>query len=128
LQHLRHNYTPIGLLVALQYGDENTRQGKTRAIEGMDKLRSGARGWSIANIGAAGLEIAAITATTDLQPLSAAGGPHLDIIGFGSRKTEVSGAQLRHSIREVQSPADLLGIPHQLLQLVTGALRRDELI
>ena len=79
-EHLRQNDTAVALLIVLQQGDDHTGQGETRSIEGMCETGccSGLR--AKADIGAAGLKIAAVGAGADLEPLATAWSPHFNIV------------------------------------------------
>lgn len=91
-QYRGHSYAAIRLLVIFQHSNEDARQGQTRTIEGMNKLRFGPGPGPIADTSPASLEVGAIAATADLQPLLATSGPHFNIVGLGGGKAKLGSA------------------------------------
>ena len=68
-QHFGHDDGAIGLLVILQNGDDDARQGQAGTVERMDEFRFFPFRGPIANIGPSGLEIPEEGTGTAFEPL-----------------------------------------------------------
>src|SRR5690606_22487146 len=64
----------------LQQGRDDAGEGEAGAIEGVQEADTAVLA-SIAEVGAAGLEVDEVGDAGDLQPLTRAGRPYLDVVG-----------------------------------------------
>ena len=127
-ERFRYCDAAVRLLVVLHDSYHDARQGQSRAVQRMDQTGLGFRIGAIADIGPPGLEITAVAAGANLEPLLAAGSPHLNIECFDGGEPQVAGAQLDNAVRQPQFLADVLGVAHQFGEFAIRGLRFDELI
>src|SRR5512143_3474716 len=76
--------------------------------------------WAVLDIGTAGLEIAHVRYRRDLQPLIAAGSPHLQVVRDAGVEAQVSGAELEHPVGQSQLAAGFFGIGQHFLPMPAG--------
>ena len=84
-------------------------------------------GVAILDVGATGLEVAAIGAGADLLVGVVARQPNLDVVGLTGREAQVAGAQANHAIRQAQLLQQVLGLSGHALELLVGLLRLGKL-
>ena len=84
-------------------------------------------GVAILDVGATGLEIAAVRAGADLFVGVVARQPDLDVVGLTGREAQVAGAQANHAIRKAQLLKQELGLGGHALELLVGLLRLGKL-
>ena len=93
----------------------------------MDELGLRTRRRPEADVRAPRLKVAEVGAGAHLQPLAAAGCPHLDVVFHGRGEGEVAGAHLDDAVRESEPPADVLGVVEQARELRVRRLGPHEL-
>src|SRR5439155_981265 len=126
-QHLRDHHAPVRPLVILQDGGEGATDGDAATVKRVDELGARGRRRSVADVGAAGLEVPAVRAGRDLDEPVLAGKPHFEIHLLGAGEAEVAGADQDHSVGQAKPLEHRLGVGNQGLVLGGARLRRREL-
>lgn len=84
-------------------------------------------GVTILDVGATGLEVAAVGAGADLLVGVVTRQPDFDVVGLTGREAQVAGAQANHAIRKAQLLQQVLGLGGHALELLVGLLRLNKL-
>src|SRR5690606_15361118 len=71
---------------------------------------------AVAEVGAPRLEVHEVGDARDLEPLSGAGRPDLDVVGHGRGEREVAGREPKHTVLEAKRPRDGERVVQQLLE------------
>src|SRR5690606_40966378 len=114
----------IRLLVVFEDGDERADDRQTGAVERVDEARTAAIRRTIADVRAARLKIARVTARANFQPLSAARRPHLDVELAAGGEAQVTGDNLDAPVRDLEQRADRFGRLDQRHQLIVARIVR----
>src|SRR5690349_2780348 len=83
----------VRLLIILEDRDQRASDGKTGAVERMDKTRILLALGPIARVHAARLEVTAVRAGRNLAEHVLTGKPDLDVVGLPGRETHVAGTE-----------------------------------
>src|SRR5687767_7410375 len=86
-QRLRHFDGPIRSLMRLEDAGDRAGEGERGSVERVDETRLAAAGRPVANAPAAGLEVDKGAARGDLEPLTDAWGPRLDVVRLRARES-----------------------------------------
>src|SRR5438445_8660100 len=124
-QRLWHPDGAVLLLVILEDRHHRARQGESGAIQRVHEVNLAILP-PIPDVGAAGLEVVVGGAGRHFEEAILPRRPGLEIVGLRLAEAHVAGAEQDDAIRKLQTLEHILGIPDQLLELLTRSLRLDE--
>src|SRR6202012_1223714 len=101
----------------LEDGDEGAPHGERGAVQGVEEARLGLGLGAVADLGAAGLEIAEVGAARDLAVEALAGEPGLEVVGALGGEAHVAGAEQADPVVELEALEYLLGVAGEELGL-----------
>src|SRR5436189_5245002 len=101
-QRRRDGHGAVGLLVSFEQRRDRARQRNTRRVQRVHEF--GLLAWprAGANVGAPGLTVGVRAGARDLEPMTDARRPRLEVVGLGGREPEVVGRQHRDAVGELQ--------------------------